>query len=77
METQNTVELEDLTTICILTFMENLAELGFRGDGEVDMWYRYLSDEKRYLISQKLLDIIKRDAEMYNQEESNEMGDRI
>jgi hypothetical protein len=77
MDTQNTVELENLVTLAILTFMENLAELGFCGPGEVDMWYRNLPDEEKYLTSQKLIDIIKRDMDMSNQEELNEMGDSI
>jgi len=65
MENMNTVALEDLTTLVILSFCENLAELGMpKNETDCDMWYRYLSDEERYKISEKLLDLIKRDMEV-------------
>jgi len=65
----NTVALEDMTTLVIMTFCENLAELGHRESGECDLWYRNLTDEQRYEISEKLLDIIRRDMDMYKESE--------
>lgn len=54
------VAIEDLITTTILTFCENLAELGCPREAEPDMWFRNLSDEEQYDISSKMLDIQER-----------------
>jgi len=55
-----TVELEDLVTLTILAFCENLAELGCPKDvQESDMWFRNLSQKDQRKVSEKLLDIIE------------------
>ena len=55
-----TVALEDLITETILTFCENIAELGCPKNEEVDMWFRYLPEDKQRNVSEKLIDIIER-----------------
>ena len=55
-----TIELENLISDTILLFLENLAELGCPKDVEPDMWFRELSDEERYKVGEKLLEIIER-----------------
>ena len=64
-----TISFEELAAVTILTFCENSAELGCPRDQEVDMWYRYLSDEEKVKVGDKLLEIIKRDGEKYEKED--------
>ena len=64
-----TISFEELAAVTILTFCENAAELGCPRDQEVDMWYRYLSDEEKVKVGDKLLEIIKRDGEKYDEED--------
>lgn len=45
----------------IVSFCENAAELGCPRDQDVDMWFRYLSEEQRRTVMSKLLDIEERD----------------
>ena len=53
------VALEDLTSMVILAFCENLAELGCPKDEKnPDMWFRNLKPKQMYKVSSKLLDII-------------------
>lgn len=59
----NTVAVEDLMSECIVSWCENLAELGCPRDQSPDMWFRYLSEEQRRVVMDKLLDIIERDYE--------------
>jgi hypothetical protein len=54
------VSIEVLLAFAILSFCENLAELGCPRDAEPDMWFRELSDEDKVKVSSKLLDIIER-----------------
>jgi len=58
-----TVSLESLYVGTILTFCENLAELGCPRDAEPDMWFRYLSDEDRLKVAEKMMDIEERNME--------------
>ena len=64
----NTVAVEGLMSECIVFWCENLAELGCPKDQSPDMWFRYLSEEKRRIVMDKLLDIIERDAANYKEE---------
>ena len=62
-----TIALESLAAFTILTFCENLAELGCPMKEEPDMWFRNLTDEEQINIGSKLLDIIERN-EAYDKE---------
>jgi len=53
-------DIENLTKTNILTFCENLAELGCPRDQEPDMWYRYLTDEQQLDVSKKIKEIEER-----------------
>ena len=66
-----TVAIEDLMIGCILTFVENAAELGCPRDKEVDMWFRYLSNEEQYNVVEKMMKIEERNVEM-NKEEADD-----
>lgn len=59
-----TVAIEDLMIGTVLTFCENLAELGCPRDKEPDMWFRYLSYEEQYKVAEKMLEIEERVAKM-------------
>jgi len=62
--TMKTVAIESLYVGTILTFCENAAELGCPQDQEVDMWFRYLSDEEQFKVGEKMIEIEERDAKM-------------
>ena len=63
MEDIKTIELEHLVACVILSFCENAAELGCPKDApEVDMWFRYLSEDDMVKVSGKLIDIMDRDS---------------
>ena len=64
-----TIAIEDLVILTLTTFMENLAELGMKKeDIECDMWWRNLPYKKQKKITEKLIDIIKRDAKRFKKE---------
>lgn len=45
----------------VLTFCENLAELGCpKDEPDADMWFRYLSPKDQLKVSKKLMKIIER-----------------
>lgn len=49
------------TTEIILSFCENLAEIGMpKNATEADMWYRYLSPKEQNKVARKLIKIIMR-----------------
>lgn len=52
-----TVAIEDLYIGTILTFCENLAELGCPKDAEPDMWFRELSYEEQHRVVEKMIEI--------------------
>ena len=58
-----TIDIEDLVLLTILTFCENAAELGCPRDKDVDMWFRYMCEEKSVEDlrewANKLIDMIK------------------
>jgi len=56
-----TVAIENIMADTIVSFCENAAELGCPRDQDVDMWFRYLSEEQRRTVMSKLLDIEERD----------------
>jgi len=59
----NTVALEDLVAETILSFCENLAELGCPSSvKDPDMWFRYLSPNEQVEVASKLLYIMERNA---------------
>jgi len=61
----NTVALEDLVAETILSFCENLAELGCPSSvKDPDMWFRYLSPNEQIEVASKLLYIMERNAKM-------------
>jgi hypothetical protein len=57
------VALEDLVADCVLTFCENLAELGCPKDKECDMWFRELSLEDQNNVASRLIEIIERNID--------------
>lgn len=59
-ETMKTVAIEDLIISTILTFCENLAELGCPKHAEPDMWFRYLPYDKQKAVAEKMLEIEER-----------------
>lgn len=58
------VSLEALVSTTILTFCENLAELGCPKSAEPDMWFRGLSEKEMDAVGGKILDIQERDLKM-------------
>jgi len=69
-----TIELSELVADTILSFCENLAELGYRPTGiseqtGPDMWFRYLSAKERNKVAQKLIDIVERDEKRFAKED--------
>lgn len=64
-----TVAIGDLVASTILTFCENLAELGCPKDcKEPDMWYRYLSPEEQRKVAEKMLEIEERDSKRFEKD---------
>ena len=63
-----TVALEDIYINTILTFCENLAELGCPRDAESDMWWRELPYEEQTKVVQKMFAI----EERYNDSEEED-----
>ena len=59
-----TIALEDIYINTILTFCENLAELGCPKDTEPDMWFRELSYDEQVVVIHKMFEIEERYEEM-------------
>jgi hypothetical protein len=57
------VSLEALVSTTILTFCENLAELGCPKSAEPDMWFRGLSEKEMDAVGGKILDIQERESQ--------------
>lgn len=55
-----TVAIEDLYRETILTFCENLAELGCPKDEKPDMWFRELPCEEQRKVADKMIEIEER-----------------
>lgn len=56
-----TVAIEDIIVSTVLTFCENLAELGCPiNEKSPDMWFRYLSPTEQRRVALKMLDIEER-----------------
>jgi hypothetical protein len=55
-----TVAIEDIYIGTILTFCENLAELGCPREAEPDMWFRELSYEEQTKVVNKMFEITER-----------------
>ena len=55
-----TVAIEDLMIGTVLTFCENLAELGCPKDKEPDMWFRELSVRNQRKVAEKMIEIEER-----------------
>lgn len=68
-----TVALEDIYAATILSFCENLAELGCPQNAEPDMWFRHLSPKEQRKIASKLIDIEERDYKRFAAEEKKSM----
>jgi len=65
----NTIELSALVADTILSFCENLAELGCpREEKEPDMWFRNMSTKKQQEVAEKLIDIVERDINRFKEE---------
>lgn len=61
------VALEDIYINTILTFCENLAELGMPKDEDsCDLWFRYLSKDKQIKVAEKMIEIEERYAKEYD-----------
>ena len=58
------VSLESLVATTILTFCENLAELGCPKSADPDLWFRNLSEKEQDAVGGKLLDIQERDLKI-------------
>jgi len=53
--------IKNIVNEVVLTFCENLAELGCpKDEPDVDMWFRYLSSKDQLKVSKKIMKIIKR-----------------
>ncbi len=59
-----TVALEDMYIGTILTFCENLAELGCPKEAEPDMWFRELPYDEQVVIVHKMFEIEERCKEI-------------
>jgi len=57
------VSIESLVATTILTFCENLAELGCPRSAEPDMWFRELSEKEQDAVGGKLLEIQERESQ--------------
>ena len=58
-------DMEEFMKDIILSFCENLAELGLpQSEEDPDMWFRYLSDEEQKNVATKLIAIMKRNDMM-------------
>ena len=66
-----TVALEQIVADVILSFCENLAELGCPRNAEPDMWFRELSNEERFKIADKLIAIEERNEELYVEDKTD------
>ena len=55
-----TIALEDIMGDTILSFLENVEELGCPHDEYIDMWFRNRTNEEREDIMDKLLEIQER-----------------
>ena len=66
-----TVALEQIVADVILSFCENLAELGCPKSAEPDMWFRELSNEERFKIADKLIAIEERYEEEYAKDKTD------
>jgi len=64
-----TIAIESLVAETILSFCENLAELGCPIKSEPDMWFRYLSPEEQFEVAEKLLFITERDSKRFKKNE--------
>ena len=67
MKRMKTVAIEDLMLECIISFCENVAELGCPKEKAVDMWIRELPRKKALKVMDKLLTIM----EQYKHEITN------
>jgi len=55
------IAIEDIVASTVLTFCENLAELGCPKDEKnPDMWFRYLSPKEQRKVAEKMLEIEER-----------------
>ena len=73
------VDLESLVAETILSFCENVAELGYRPvvgkvDDGCDMWFRERTEKEQFDIASKLLEIIKRNMKMAKVDRKNNNG---
>ena len=62
------VKLEDMYISTVLTFCENLAELGCPKDKEPDMWFRELPYEEQVKVADKMIEIEERVIKMMEEE---------
>jgi hypothetical protein len=73
-----TIELEELVASTILSFCENLAELGCpRKEKEPDMWYRNLSWDGQKKVADKLMTIVERDAKRFESNKSSKKSKKL
>jgi len=62
------IALENIYASVILSFCENLAELGCPRESEPDMWFRNLTSAKQIKVVAKLISIEERDAKRFTEE---------
>ncbi len=55
------VSLESLVSSTVLTFCENLTELGCPIAASPDLWFRNLSEKEQDIVGGKILDIQERE----------------
>lgn len=54
------IAIEDMIIETILTFCENLAELGCPREKEPDMWFRELGRDEQFKVVDKMMEIEER-----------------
>ena len=65
------IALEDLVTTAIETFLENVRKFGCP-DNDVIKWYFSLSEDEKFDLSDKLLEIQEKEYEEWKKENAKE-----
>ena len=66
-EKKNQIAIEDLVTVCIESFLTNLKEFGCNKEDIVG-WYFGLSEDEKYNVSDKLIDIEQNQYEKWKEQ---------
>ena len=71
----NTIELEDMVTVCLDSFIESAYEIAGSDDIVIEEWYKDLTDKEKKEVSSQLIDIIKTDIDKINSEKKTKRKD--